>query len=69
MNGREKLRDWERLWLDLMQEEIRTSTKDGSSSKHDDEENLALVSKVRKGKGKAFHPKFGSSHGGKDIDK
>ena len=26
MNGREKLSDWERLWLDLMQEEIRRST-------------------------------------------
>ena len=26
MNGREKLSDWERLWSDLMQEEIRRST-------------------------------------------
>ena len=69
MNGREKLPDWEQLWLDLMQEEIRRSTRDGSSSKHDDEENLDLVSKVRKGKGKASHSKLSSSHGGKKIDK
>jgi len=39
-----------------MKEEIRRSTKDGSSSKQDDEENLALASKVRKGKGKASVP-------------
>ena len=44
MNGREKLSDWERLWSDLMQEEIRRSTRDGSSSKNDYEENLALAS-------------------------
>lgn len=35
VNGREKLPDWERLWSDLMQEEIRRSTRDGSSSKND----------------------------------
>ena len=69
MNGREKLSDWERLWLDLMQEEIKRSTQDGSSSKDDDEENLALASKVRKGKGKASHSKSNSSHGGKKGDK
>eukprot|EP00253_Pinus_taeda_P021301 PITA_21301 len=69
VNGREKLPDLESLWSDLMQEEIRRSTKDGSSSKHDDEENLALASKARKGKGKASHSKLSSSHGGKRIDK
>lgn len=69
INGREKLPDWERLWSDLMQEEIRRSTRDGSSSKQDDEENLALASKARKGKGKASHSKSNSSHGGKKIDK
>ena len=37
MNGREKILGWERLWSDLMQEEIRRSTRDGSSSKNDDE--------------------------------
>ena len=52
-----------------MQEEIRRSTRDGSSSKQDDEENLAFASKARKGKGKVSHPKSSSSHGGKKIDK
>ena len=69
VNGREKLPGWERLWSDLMQEEIRRGTRDGFSSKHDDEENLALASKARKGKGKASHSKSSSSHGGKKIDK
>eukprot|EP00253_Pinus_taeda_P005188 PITA_05188 len=49
-------------------EEIRRSTTDGaSSSKHDDEENLALASKAKKGKGKASHSK--SSQGGKKFEK
>ena len=52
-----------------MQEEIKRSTRDGSSSKHDDEENIALASKVRKGKGKDSHSKSSSSHSGKKIDK
>ena len=51
-----------------MQEEIKRSTRDGSSSKNDDEENLALASKARKGKGKASHFKSNSSHGGKKGD-
>ena len=68
MNGREKLPDWERLWLDLMQEEIRRSTRDGSSSK-EDEENCSLASKEKKGKEKDSDPKSSSSHGGKKIDK
>jgi len=46
----------------------RRSTQDGSSSKNDDEENLALASKARKGKGKASHFKSNSSHGGKKGD-
>eukprot|EP00253_Pinus_taeda_P005132 PITA_05132 len=50
-------------------EEIRRSTQDGSSSKNDDEENLALASKARKQKGKATHSKLNSSHGGKKGDK
>ena len=52
VNGREKLPGWERLWADLMQEEIRRTTRDGSSSKGADEENCALMSKAKKGKGK-----------------
>eukprot|EP00253_Pinus_taeda_P035324 PITA_35324 len=48
--------------------EIRRTTRDGSSSK-DDEEKLALASKARKGKEKDSHPNSSSSHGGKKIDK
>ena len=51
VNGREKLPGWERLWLDFVQEEIRRGTRDGSSSKNEDEENCALATKARKGKG------------------
>ena len=51
-NGREKLPGWERLWSDLVQEEIRRSTRDGSSSKGADEENCALAAKANKGKSK-----------------
>jgi hypothetical protein len=40
-----------------VQEEFRRNTRDGSSSKHDDEEDFSLVSKARKGKGKKFHSK------------
>ena len=66
INGWEKLPNWERLWSDLVQEEIRQNTKDGSSSKHDDEENCALATKPRKGKGKKFHSK--SKAKGKKLD-
>ena len=37
-----------------MQEEIRRSTRDGSSSKNEDEENFTLATKARKGKGKKY---------------
>eukprot|EP00253_Pinus_taeda_P031746 PITA_31746 len=50
VNGREKFPGWERLWSDLVQEEIRQSTRDRSSSKGVDEENCALASKAKKGK-------------------
>jgi hypothetical protein len=57
VNGREKLTDWERLWSDLVQEEFRQNTKDGSPSKRDDDEDCALTTKARKRKGDKFHPK------------
>ena len=50
VNGREKLPGWERLWSDLVQEEIKRSTRDRSSSKGADEENCILVPKQRKGR-------------------
>jgi hypothetical protein len=37
-----------------VQEEFRQNTRDGSSSKRDDEEDCALTAKARKGKGKKF---------------
>jgi hypothetical protein len=57
VNGREKISDWEQLWSYLVQEEFRRNTRDGSSSKHDDEEDFSLTTKEIKGKGKKFHPK------------
>ena len=41
---------------------------DGSSLMTDDEENCALVIKVKKWKGKYSHSKSGSYHGGKKKD-
>ena len=68
VNGREKLPNWERPWSDLMQEEIRRSTRDSSSSMHD-EENCALASKVKKGKEKVSLSESSSSNDGKKVDK
>ena len=51
-----------------MQEEFRRP-KDGSSSKHDDEEDFALVSKANKGKGKKFHSKSESKGKKQDMSK
>ena len=65
MNGREKLSDWERLWLDLVQDEFTQNTRDGSSSKTNGEEYCALVDKENKGKGK----KFQGESGKKDLSK
>ena len=68
VNGREKLPDWEQLWLDLVQEEFRRNTRDGSSSKNEDEEDCTLVSKAKKGKENKFHSKCESSKDGKKRD-
>ena len=58
VNGWEKLLGWERIWSDLVREEIRQGTRDGSSSKNEDEENFTLAAKERKWKGKKSHPKY-----------
>jgi hypothetical protein len=55
--AREKLPDWERLWDDLTEEELRVGTSQASQPKSEDEENLALA-----GKGK-FRGKKGPSGG------
>jgi hypothetical protein len=54
---REKLPDWERLWDDFTQKELRVGTSQASQPKTEDEENLALA-----GKGK-FRGKKGPSGG------
>ena len=51
VNEREKLPGWERLWSDLVIEEIRRSTRDGTSNTNK-EEDYALVGKQKKAKGK-----------------
>ena len=56
----DSVKGWEQLWLDLVQEEIRRGTRDGSSSKNEDEENCALAAKARKGKGKKNPSKSGA---------
>ena len=66
VNGREKLPDWERIWSDLVQEEFKRNTRDGSSSKTDDKENCALVGKAKKGKGNKSYSK---SETGKECKK
>ena len=52
-----------------MQEEIRRSTRDGSSSKNEDEENCALASKERKGKGNKFPSKSDAKGKKQDLSK
>ena len=51
-----------------MQEEIRRNTRDGSSSKTDDEEKCSLAIKARRGKGEIFHSKSYSYHESKKND-
>jgi hypothetical protein len=53
----EKLLDWESLWDDFTQEELRVATSQVNQLKSEDEENLALA-----GKGK-FRGKKGPSGG------
>jgi hypothetical protein len=52
-----------------VQEEFRQNTKDGSSSKRDDEEDCVLTAKARKGKGKKFHSKSESKVKKMDLSK
>ena len=48
-----------------MQEEFRRNTRDRSSSKNEGEEDCALATKAKKGKGKIFHSKSKSKYGKK----
>ena len=69
VNGREKLPGWEQLWSDLVQEEIRRSTRDGSSSKNEDEDNFTLAAKERKGKGNKNTSQSGVKGNKQDMSK
>jgi hypothetical protein len=69
VNERENLSDWERLWSNLVQEDFKRNTRDRSSSKRDDEEDFALTTKARKGKGKKFHSKSESKVKKMDLSK
>jgi len=66
VNERESLPKWERLWSNLVQEELRRNNQDGISSKEEDEENFALVGKGKKEKGKKSQTKLESNQGGKN---
>jgi hypothetical protein len=50
--AREKLPKWERLWDDYIQEETCKESRSGKQGGGAANENLALVSKTKKGKGK-----------------
>ena len=56
VNIREKIPIWENLWSNLVQENIRWNTREGSSSKGANEEKISLVGKANKGKGIKNHP-------------
>jgi hypothetical protein len=55
--AREKLPDWERLWDDFTQEELRVDSSQASQPKSEEEENVAL------------HAKKGSGGGSRDMSK
>ena len=55
--------------MDLVQEKIRRGTRDGSSSKNEDEENFSLAAKARKGKGKKNPSQSGAKGKKQDLSK
>lgn len=52
VNGRDNHLGWETIWSDLVHEEIRRNTRDGVTSKIDEQEKISLVGKGKKAKGK-----------------
>jgi hypothetical protein len=50
--AREKLPMWETLWNDCIQEEARKEFRSGKQGRGSKDENLDLVSKIKKGKAK-----------------
>jgi hypothetical protein len=49
--AREKLPDWERLWDDFTQEELRLDATQANQPKSEEEENVALHAKKSSGTG------------------
>jgi len=54
--SRENILDWKRLWDDCIQEETQEESK-SNKQEYEDDENLSLVSKTWKGKGKGSNKK------------
>jgi hypothetical protein len=50
--AQEKLIDWERLWEDFTQEELRVDASQASQPKSEEEENVALHAKKSSGDGR-----------------
>jgi hypothetical protein len=50
----EHLPKWERLWDHCIKEETRRESRSGKQGGGGGDENLALISKTKKGKGKFF---------------
>jgi len=48
VNGRDKLLDCEILWSDLVLEEIRRNTRDGVTSRSEEEEKFTFARKRKK---------------------
>jgi hypothetical protein len=53
--AREKPPKWERLWDDCIQEETRRESRSGKKGGGAENDNLTLVSKTKKGKGKVVN--------------
>ena len=68
INGRDELPDWEQFWSNLVQEEFKRNTRDGSSSKEDDEENCAMDCKEKKENGNKSYSKSQTGKEGKKRD-
>ena len=65
--AREHLPGWDRLWSDCVQNEIRRSH--GGMVKQEEEENVALATKRRKGKSKQGASTKGKKGKGKQVTK
>ena len=56
VNGRDKLLNYECLWSDLVQEEVRQNTQDGTSYKERMKKNFHWLERERREKGRNVKP-------------